>query len=81
MIGETPPSSLVIGFVSFGVPEALAASSSSPVPQTTASWVLSLPVMWTAVIPGCSVSAAPTSGPPVTISTRPLSVSGLKIAR
>ena len=49
---DTPPSSLVIGLVRRGVPAARAAVASSPTPHTTASWVASLPVMWTAAMPG-----------------------------
>ena len=79
--GETPPSSLVIGLSSVGVPAALAVVPWSPGPQTTASWVASLPVMCTAVMPGWSASADPTSAPPVTISTRLRSIIGLKTAR
>ena len=48
MIGETPPSSLVIGFVEQRRARALLSRrASSPVPQTIASWVTALPVMCT----------------------------------
>ena len=60
MTGATPPSSLVIGLSSRGVPAAFAARPSSPVPQTMASWVASLPVMCTAATPGCWARRPPT---------------------
>ena len=61
MIGETPPSSAVIGTDS---------------PGTIARNVASDPVMCTCAIDGCLVRYAPTSPPPRTIRRKPGSISG-----
>ncbi|SIM96772.1 Uncharacterised protein [Mycobacteroides abscessus subsp. abscessus] len=47
MVGETPPSSLVMALSRTGWLAALRRAPSSPVPKTIASWVIELPVMWT----------------------------------
>ena len=50
--GETFPSSLVTGFSNTARPDALRRSPALPGPKTTASWVLSDPVMWTSSTAG-----------------------------
>jgi hypothetical protein len=62
--GVTFPSSLVIGFASFGRPSARRRAASSPVPHTMASCVARLPVTCTLATPGWAVRRAPTSAPP-----------------
>ena len=81
MIGETPPSSAVIGFFSFGRFSRLrraVARGPGPVdgPHTIASKVGAAPVMCTCAMPGWPVRYSPTSGPPRTIRTKPGSMSG-----
>ena len=53
IIGETPPSSDVMGLVSTCSPERRRASASGPVPHTIASCVAADPVMWTECTPSC----------------------------
>ena len=80
MIGETPPSSLVIGFLSTGVAAFLLAARAAPVPQTIASCVAALPVMCTWPMPSCWVRYEPSAAPPCTIRSIPASMSGRSAA-
>ena len=80
MIGEAPPSSLVIGLSSSGVPARLRLAASAPVPQTIASWLTMLPVMCTCATRSWWARKPPTAAPPCTIRSSPASISGANAA-
>lgn len=76
MMGETPPSSAVMGFFSSGRFSRRRRFPVAPVPQVIASNIAAEPVMCTCTSFACDVRYEPTSPPPRTMRRNPGSISG-----